>query len=143
MEALRNSTRNCLYYTDVYNNFNCRVGQHNFPVLPGVSQGCVMSSLLLNITIDWVIRQTTQDKNRGIRWNPFTNLSDLNFADELALLSHTHSHIQEKNNTLRIYVKQFGLKISQKKTKVMTLNFQDPAPVKKEGDPLPYTKQFT
>ena len=51
-----------------------------------------MSALLFNITIDWVMRQTTQDKNRGIRWNLFTNLDDLDFADDIALLSHTHTH---------------------------------------------------
>ena len=128
-----------------YNNFNCRVGnsQHGFPVLSGVRQGCVMSALLFNITIDWVMRQTTQDKNRGIRWNLFTNLDDLDFAYDLALLSHTHSHIQEKTNRLHIYAKQVGLKINKRKTEVMTLNVQNPAPVKVEEDPLPYTDQFT
>ena len=97
-------------------NFNCRVGnsQHSFPVLSGVRQGCVMSALLFNITVDWVMRQTTQDKKRGIRWNLFTNLDDLDFADDLALLSHTHSHIQEKTNRLHIYAKQVGLKINQR-----------------------------
>ena len=128
-----------------YNNFNCRVGnsQHSFPVLSGVRQGCVMSALLFNITIDWVMRQTAQDKKRGIRWNLFTNLDDLDFADDLALLSHTHSHIQEKTNRLHIYAKQVGLKINKRKTEVMTLKVQNPAPVKVEEDPLPYTDQFT
>ena len=129
-----------------HNNFNCRVGntngQHSFPVLSGVRQGCVMSALLFNITIDWVMRQTIQDKNRGIRWNQFTNLDDLDFADDLALLSHTHSHIQEKTNRLSIYAKQVGLKIN-KRTEVMTLNVKDPTPVKEEDDPLQYTEQFT
>ena len=127
------------------NNFNCRVGnsQHSFPVLSGVRQGCVMSALLFNITIDWVMRQTTQDKNRGIRWNLFTILEDLDFADDLALLSHTYSHIQEKTNRLHIYAKQVGLKINKRKTEVMTLNVQNPAPVKVEEDPLPYTDQLT
>ena len=32
----------------------------------------------------------------GIRWTPFTTLEDLDFADELALLSHTHQDMQEK-----------------------------------------------
>ena len=89
------------------------------------------------------MRQTTQDKYRGIRWNLFTDLDDLDFADDLALLSHTHSHIQEKTNRLHIYAKQVGLNINEKKTEVMTLNIQDPAPVKLEEDPLPYTDQFT
>ena len=128
-----------------YNNFNCKVGnsQHSFLVLSGVKQGCVMSALLFNITIDWVMKQTTQDKNRGIRWNLFTNLNDLDFADDLALLSHTHSHIQEKGNRLQIKAKKVGLKINKRKTEVNTLNVQDPAPVKVEEDPLPYTDQFT
>ena len=103
-----------------------------------------MSALLFKITIDWVMRQTTQDKNRGIQWNLFTNLDVLDFADDLALLSHTHSHIQEKTNRLHIkYAKQVGLKINKRKTEVMTLNVQDPAQVKVEEDPLPYTDQFT
>ena len=95
-----------------------------------------------NIIIDWNMRQTTQDKNRKIQWNLFTNLDDLDFADDLPLLLHTHSHIQEKTNRLYIYAKQVGLKISKKKTEVMTLNVQDPTPVKVEDDHLPYTEQF-
>ena len=85
------------------------------------------------------MRQRTQDKNRGILWNLFTNLDDLDFADNLALLSHTRSHFQEKN----IYAKKVGFKISKEKTEVITLNVQSPAPVKVEEDPLPYTEQFT
>ena len=89
-----------------YNNFKCRVGnsQHSLPVLSGVRQGCVMSALLFNITIDWVMRQTTQVKNRGIRWNLFTNLDDLDFADDFALLSHTHTlpHPRENQQTTHL-----------------------------------------
>ena len=100
-------------------------------------------SIAFNITIDCVMRQTTQEKNRGIRWNVFTNLDDLDFADDIALISHAHSHIQEKTNRLHIYAKQVGLRINRWKTEVMTLNVQDPAPVKVEKDPLAYTDQFT
>ena len=67
------------------------------------------------------------------------------FYDDLSLLSHTHSPIQEKTNRLHIHSKQVGLKINKRKTEVMTLilNVQDPAPVKVEEDPLPYIEQFT
>ena len=102
-----------------------------------------MSALLFNITIDLVMRQTTEDKNRGISWNLFTNLDDLDFADDLAILSRTHSHIQEKTIRLHIYAEQVDLKINKRKTEVITLNVQDPTPVKVEEDPLPYTEQFT
>ena len=127
-----------------YNNFTCRVGnsQNNFQVLSGVRQGCVMSALLFNIAIDWIMRQTTGDKNRGIRWNLFTNLEDLDFADDLALLSHTHTHIQEKTNELNTNAKQVGLKISKKKTEMMVLNIPNPRPVRVDETLLPFTDQF-
>ena len=52
-------------------------------------EGCVMPSVLFNIAIDWVLRRTVEDQRRGIRWTPFSTLEDLDFADDLALLSHT------------------------------------------------------
>ena len=52
-----------------YANFKCRVGKSlAFQVKTGVRQGCVMSALLFNIVIDWVMRRTIEDKTRGIRW---------------------------------------------------------------------------
>jgi hypothetical protein len=42
------------------------------------------------------MRKTTKDKSRGIRWKITSKLEDLDFADDLALLSHTHQHIQDK-----------------------------------------------
>ena len=145
LEALRNPRKIDPTIQNLYYNFNCRVGnsQDSFSVLYGVRQGCGMSALLFNITMDWVMRQTTQNKNKRIRWNLFTNLDDLDFADDLALISHTHSHIQEKTNRLHIYAKQVGLKTNKRKTEVMNLNVQNPAPVKVEEDPLPYTDKFS
>ncbi|KAK3764893.1 hypothetical protein RRG08_025414 [Elysia crispata] len=101
-----------------------------------------MSALLFNLAIDWIMRQTTGDKNRGIRWNLFTNLEDLDFADDLALLSHTHTHIQEKTNELNTNAKQVGLKISKKKTEMMVLNIPNPRPVRVDETLLPFTDQF-
>ena len=50
------------------------------------------------------------------------DLKDLDYADDIALLSHTHSHIQEKTRRLNVFAKQVGLNISRKKTEVMALN---------------------
>ena len=57
-----------------YTNFKCRVGNSSlaFQVKTGVRQGRVMSALLFNIVIDWVMRRTTEDKTRGIRWTLFS-----------------------------------------------------------------------
>ena len=58
-----------------YSNFICcvRVGQGDlsFGVKTGVRQGCVVSSVLFNIAIDWVLHRIVEDQRRGIRWTPF------------------------------------------------------------------------
>ena len=63
-------------------------------------------SVLFNIAIDLVLRRTVEDQRRGIRWTPFSTLVDLDFADDLALLSHTWQHIQEKTDRLSIFSNQ-------------------------------------
>ena len=75
-----------------------------------------MSSTLFIIAIDWVMRQTTADIPRGIRWGTFTILEDLNFADDISMLSHTHQHIQKKSSRIEKYAGQIGLKINTKVT---------------------------
>ena len=128
-----------------YNNFKCRVGnsEFSFSVGTGVRQGCSMSALLFNLTIDWVMRQTTSDRPRGIRWTLLSTLEDLDYADDLALVSHTHQHMQEKTTCLSMFAQQVGLKINQKKTKVMMLNVRNPLPIKVNGEDLPTTEEFT
>lgn len=57
-----------------------------------------MSPILLLIAIDWVMRKTTANKPRGIHW--FSHLEDLDFADDLAVLSSKYIHLQEKTGRL-------------------------------------------
>lgn len=94
----------------------------SFLVESGVCQGCVMSALLFNLAIDWVMRKTTEDKARGIRWTLYSNIEDLDFADDLALLSHTHTHLQEKTDRLQHYGQLVGLVININKIKIMPIN---------------------
>jgi len=73
----------------------------------GVRQGCVMSTLLFNLVVDWIVWCTTEDQiSPGIRWTPFSYLEDLAYGDDLALLSHTHKHIQEKTQRLNTFANQ-------------------------------------
>jgi len=88
------------------------------------------------------MRRTTEDQPRGIRWTLLSTLEDLDFADDLTLVSHTHQHVQEKTSRLSTFAQQVSLKISQKKTEVVMLNVQHPAPVKVNED-LPTIEEFT
>ena len=55
-----------------------------------------MSAMLFNMTINLVMRRRTEDRSRGIRWTLFPTMEDLDFADDLALVSHTQEDVQEK-----------------------------------------------
>ena len=101
-----------------------------------------MSSMLFNIAIDWVLCRTMEDQRRGIRWTPFTILEDLDFADDLALLSHTRQHIQEKTDRLSMFSNQVGLRISLKKTEAMCVNVPSPTKIRVRGQDIPYTIKF-
>ena len=128
-----------------YTGFSCTVGTSttSFLVESGVRQGCVMSALLFNLAIDWVMRKTTEDKARGIRWTLHSTIEDLDFADDLALLSHTHTHLQEKTDRLQHYGQQAGLIVNNNKTKVMPINTNTPTHITIAEQVLENTDHFT
>ena len=71
---------------------------------------------------------------RAIRKALFSTLEDLDFTDDLALVSHTHQHMQEKTTHLTMFAQQISLKISQKKKEVMMLDVPNPSQVKVNGE---------
>ena len=58
-----------------------------FKVKTGVKQGDVMSGFIFLIVVDWIMRNTTAGNKTGIRWNFTSKLEDLDFADDIALMS--------------------------------------------------------
>jgi hypothetical protein len=61
---------------------------NTFTINTGVHQGCLLSPLFFLLAIDWVLKEKTKDK-KGIQWTLWDQLDDLDFADDLALLSHS------------------------------------------------------
>ena len=64
--------------------------------------------------------KTTVSK-RGITRSIFTNLEDLDFGDDIALLSSRHSDMQEKTERLSHFASQLGLQLNAKKAEEMRL----------------------
>jgi hypothetical protein len=131
-----------------YEHFECSVivnGELSewFSVESGVRQGCIISPILFLIAIDWVMRNTTADKARGIQWSLFSQLEDLDFADDLAILSTTHRHLQEKTDRLERFGKQTGLNINTSKTQVMFINPKQEEDITVNGEPLETVEEFT
>ena len=53
-----------------------------------------------DVGIALVMRKASADKRRGIRWNLTTGLEDLDFADDVALLSSKFNDLHEKTGRL-------------------------------------------
>ena len=80
-----------------YEEFQCSVPEDGeltiwSKITTGVKQGCVISGFLFLLVFDWVMRKTTEGHMNGIRWNFTTSLEDLEFADDVVLLSSKDTH---------------------------------------------------
>jgi hypothetical protein len=58
----------------------------------------------------------------GIQWTLWTQLDDIDFADDLALHSHNRQHMQNKTTSLASPSSQVGLHIHPDKTKILKIN---------------------
>ena len=86
-----------------YNNFSCSVIHKKkltdgFSVKSGVRRGSVLSPMLFFIAIDWIMRKAIGNKRRGIRWTLTSLLEDLDFVDDVALVSSTRDQLQRKTS---------------------------------------------
>ena len=81
------------------------------------------------MVIDWIMKTTTTGRNICTQWTLWTQLDDLDFADDLALLSHNHSQMQDKTTLLETISAGTGLKINRKKTELMKMNTTANAPI--------------
>ena len=88
-----------------------------FEVKTGVRQGCMISPLLFGLAIDWLMRKAGENDQSGIHWNRKQKLRDLDFADDIALISNTRDGLQEATGKVEEVGSSIGLKISYKRVK--------------------------
>jgi len=132
----------------LYKDFQCAVIDENettdwFPVMTGVKQGCCMSGFLFLLAIDWVMRKTVTGTRTGIRWDFTTVLEDLDFADDIALLSSKMNHLQQKTTKLEANAAKVGLKLNDKKCKVMKSNSKNSVKLKVGPNDVEEVENFT
>jgi len=89
------------------------------------------------------MRAVTNQKRNGFQWTLWSQLDDLDFADDLALLSHNYQQMQEKTSDLHHTSMQVGLTLNKQKTKILRINAGTDEPVKIEGEELEEVESFT
>ena len=115
----------------------------SFEVQTGVKQGCLLSPFLFLLPIDWIMKETTKSRRQGIQWTPWSQLEDLDFADDLALLSHNHQQMKDKTQELVRISQSTGLKVHPGKTKVLKINTNVDEDIKINEEPIEEVTSFT
>ncbi|XP_068713228.1 uncharacterized protein [Montipora foliosa] len=82
------------------------------------------------------MKTTTTDRNNGRQWTLWTQQDDLDFADDLALLSHNQRQMQDKTTHLEITSAGTGLNINRKKMELIKINTTTNTPVTVSGEPI-------
>jgi hypothetical protein len=105
----------------LYDGFSCQVIHDGnltepFSVTTGVRQFCLLSPLLFLMVIAWVSNPAYKE-HKGIQWTLQTRLGDLDFADDICMLSHRYQDMQHQATSLEEITKQTGLLINPQKTK--------------------------
>jgi hypothetical protein len=95
------------------------------------------------IVVDWIMRMTTTNTHRGLRWAPTKQLEDLDFADDISLLSHSVEDAQLKLARLSEVAEQVGLKINVDKTQTMILNLSNEHLIELRGRELTAVERFS
>lgn len=112
--------RDCKSRVRVYN-----TESEPFPVKTGVKQGAILSPLLFIIVLDAVLRRS-MTPGLGVCAMGKRTVADLDYADDIALVSDDAQKLQRLVDQLSAYGAEVGLQISSKKTKICHSNCPPP-----------------
>ena len=114
-----------------------------FEILTGVKQGCLLSPFLFLLVIDWVMKKSTLAGNTGIQWNLTNQLEDLDFADDIGLLSHSHDQMQRKTTAVVKNSASVGLNLNISKTKLIKTDTRATQPINVNLEDIEEVDRFT
>ena len=88
------------------------------------------------------MRESTDGKRNGIQWTMWQQLDDLDFTDNIVLISSTQQ-MQEKTSLLAETSIKLGLRPNESKTKVMKINAKHKQTIKIKDTNLEEVEEFT
>ncbi|VDP06581.1 unnamed protein product [Schistosoma curassoni] len=89
------------------------------------------------------MKTSTSEGKHGIQWTSRMQSDDLDFADDLALLSQTQQPMQEKTTSVAAASAAVGLNIHKGKSKNLRYNTECTNPITIDGEDLEDVKTFT
>jgi len=123
-----------------------------FEITAGVLQGDTLAPFLFIIVLDYAMRKAIEGKEadlgfmitpRKSRRHPKEVLVDLDFADDIALLSDGIEKAQELLLKVETECRKVGLGLNGPKTKSLVYNVDSPPPLQtRDGTVLEYAKDF-
>ena len=123
-----------------------------FEIKAGVLQGDTLAPYLFAIVLDYIMRKTYDGREeelgfhlhrRRSRRNPAITITDLDFADDLAVLAEEIEQAQEVLSRLEHEAEGVGLYCNAKKTELQIFNHDSPVEIKvKDGKTLKIVENF-
>ncbi|VDP56385.1 unnamed protein product, partial [Schistosoma curassoni] len=89
------------------------------------------------------MKTSTSEGKHGVQWTSRMQLDDLDFADDLALLSQTQQQMQEKTISVAAASAAIGLNIHEGKSRILRYNTAYTNPITIDGEDLEVVKTFT
>ncbi|BHF62702.1 ADP-ribosylation factor, Arf Arf6 [Sparganum proliferum] len=79
-----------------------------FGIRSGIRRGCILSPILFNYAIDWILGRALHEVD-GVQLAPRYRLTDIGYADDIALLASSFADLQFMvSQLLKIVVKDVG-----------------------------------
>jgi len=123
-----------------------------FEIMAGVLQGDTLAPYLFVIVVDYVMRTALKDREQELGFKlrrrqsrriPATVITDMDFADDIALVSESIAQAQEMLSRVEDSAYGVGLVMNAGKTKFMTYNIGDIVNIKaKDGSELERVDDF-
>ncbi|BHF78196.1 U3 snoRNP protein [Sparganum proliferum] len=95
-----------------------------FGIRSGVRLGCIVSPILFNYAIDWILGRALRESD-GVEFAPGHRLTDLDYADDIALLASSFGDLQSMVSWVNEVAKSVGLSINAGKTNVFSSRIPD------------------
>ena len=90
-----------------------------FQIGKGVRQGCVLSSCLLNLNAEYIMRNAgLEEAQAGIKIAR-RNINNLRYADDTTLMAESEEELKTLLMKVKVESKKVGLRLNIQKTKIM------------------------